>query len=211
MKKFLIAVATAFVAMTASASNVEKIQFANAGQLTLGAMVGLPHHTPDANMPAVSIDGMIGLKDGFINTKTFGQNGAIDLGVYVGFCQYGWSSDIDKWSFWNLPIAVRSGFHWEFVKNLDVYAGFQAGIAIEHGMYKIKIDGANDDRDGKGYVGGIFGMYSGAKWYFTDAFGVKLEWSSDWINCHGHQDRGHHPAGWGNNMPPVSAGVTFKF
>ncbi len=210
MKKILVVIASALTFMCANASNVEKIQFANKGDLSLGAMVGLPANWPDANMPMVSIDGMWGLKDGFINTKTFGQNGAIDLGAYVGFCQFGWSDDYAKWSFWHLPIVVRSGFHWEFVKKLDVYAGFQGGIAIEHGMNKIKIEGANDDRDGKGYVGGIFGMYIGAKWMFTNVFGVKLEWSDDWINCH-HEGKAHHPLGWGDNMAPVAAGVTFNF
>ena len=202
MKKILFAIASAFVAMGATASNVEKIQFANAGDFSLGIMVGVPPHS-DANMPTVSVDGMWGLKDGFINTKTFGQNGAIDLGAYVGFCQYGSSNDYNKLSLWELPIAVRCGFHWEFVKKLDVYAGFQGGVAVCHSMYKDKVaDVKNTDND----ADGIFGMYLGAKWMFTDAFGVKLEYSGDWINgSNEHGDR------WGVNLPPVAAGVTFNF
>lgn len=84
MKKFLVAIATAFVALTASASNVEKIQFANAGDFSLGVMIGVPAYG-GGNMPHISVDGMFGLKDGFINTKTFRQNGAVDLGAYIGF------------------------------------------------------------------------------------------------------------------------------
>ncbi len=201
MKKFLFAIATAFVAMTASASNVEKIQFANAGDFSLGAMVGVPAYH-DGNMPHVSIDGMFGLKDGFINTKTFGQNGAIDLGAYIGFCQYGHSDRQNadnkvKHSCFNLPIALRSGFHWEFVKKLDVYGGFQGGVAIEHWMDNVEVAGV-DNRTSGNHADGIFGMYIGAKWMFTELFGVKLEWSSDWI-------------GDGNDMSPIAAGVTFNF
>lgn len=201
MKKFLIAVATAFVAMTASASNVEKIQFANAGDFSLGVMVGVPAYH-GGNMPHISVDGMFGLKDGFINTKTFGQNAAIDLGAYVGFCQYGDSDRLDadnkvKHSYFNLPIALRSGFHWEFVKKLDVYAGFQGGVAIEHWMDNVEVNGV-DNRTSGNHADGIFGMYLGAKWMFTDFFGVRLEWSSDWV-------------GDGNDMSPIAGGVTFNF
>ena len=105
-------------------------------RFTLGAMVGLPVHAGlrSANMPFVSLDGMWGLKDGFANTKTFGQNGAVDLGVYVGFCQYGDAEEDWKTSNFELPIVARSAFHWEFVKKLDVYMGFQGGIALWHWM-----------------------------------------------------------------------------
>lgn len=201
MKKFLFAVATAFMAMTASASNVEKIQFANAGDFSLGIMVGVPAYG-NANMPQISLDGMWGLKDGFINTKTFGQNGAIDLGAYVSFCQYGdtYRDGVGykvKHSYWNLPIVLRSGFHWEFVKKLDVYAGFQGGVAIEHWMDNTEIAGV-DNRTSGNHCDGVFGMYYGAKWMFTDAFGVKLEWGWDCV-------------GDGNDMSPIAAGVTFNF
>lgn len=197
MKKILLFVVACFAVVTVSASNVEKIQFANKGDFSLGLMVGIPPHG-DANMPVVSIDGMWGLVDGLANTKTFGQNGAIDLGFYANFCQYGWSSDFAKHSYWAIPMAVRSGFHWEFVKKLDVYAGFQGGITFEHWMDKIKIEGANDERTAGNNVDGIFGMYVGAKWMFTDVFGVKLEYSGDWI-------------GDGCDLPPFAGGVTFNF
>ena len=200
MKKILFAIASAFVALTATASNVEKIQFANKGDMALGIMVGMPAYD-GANMPQVSLDAMWGLKDGFCNTKTFGQNGAIDLGVYVGFCQYGdtWEEAGVKYkhSYWELPLAVRCGFNWEFVKKLDVYAGFQGGCAIEHWMDKVKVNGENERTSGN-HCDGIFGMYCGAKWMFTDVFGVKLEWSGDWV-------------GDGNDMSPIAGGVTFNF
>ncbi|MEE3483116.1 MAG: hypothetical protein VZQ98_02185 [Bacteroidales bacterium] len=200
MKKIFLAVVSLFTVMCANASNVEKIQFANAGDFALGVMIGIPPYS-GANMPTISVDGMIGIKDGMCNTKTFGQNGAIDLGAYIGFCQYGESYDYfgyeTKHSYWELPIAFRAGFNWEFVKNLDVYSGFQGGVAIEHWMDKTSYPG-NTVKESGNHVDGVFGMYLGAKWMFTDFFGVKLEYSGDWI-------------GDGHDLPPFAGGVQFNF
>lgn len=227
MKKFLLAIASLFVVMgSANASNVDKIEFANKGQFTLGAEVGVPPRTDNANMPFIGVDAMWGLADGFIHTKTFGNNGAIDLGLQVGYTH--WGDHVDayngivglkyRWRTWELPINVRAGFHFEFVKHLDVYAGLQGGVAIYHWRNKFIVD--NDAAqtiqkhldesgiyDGKKDSGtdtdGIFGMYVGAKWYFTDVFGVKAEYSGDWI-C-------NEPNGHANNLPYFAVGVTFNF
>lgn len=192
MKKIFMLIASAFLLTNVSAANVEKIQFANAGDFALGLMVGTPSSYRNcvdsrAKMPFISVDAMWGLKDGFCHTNKFGDNGAVDLGAYLGFCYFGDHDFHD----WRLPIAVRSGFNWEFVKNLDVYSGFQAGATIFHNSYEdfgIKVS--------DGGAEGIFGMYLGAKWMFSDSFGVKAEFSEDWI-------------GW--SLPWFAAGVQFKF
>lgn len=224
MKKFLLAVASLFVALTATASNVEKIQFANQGSFTLGAMVGIPHGG-SANMPFLSLDGMVGVTDGFIHTKTFGDNGAIDVGAYVGYVHFG---DTDEWydgvvdlklkeRAWSLPIMARCGFHFEFVKGLDVSAGFQGGVAIQNYRWSFHRAGEKMANDADGDVDGIFGMYLNAKWYFTDVFGVKIEYSGDWIgDGHGGYAGTDHPGRgkvWisGHSVPYFSAGVTFNF
>ncbi len=223
MKKFLLAIASLFMLMgSANASNVDKIEFANQGRFTLGAEIGIPPTTDNANMPFIGVDAMWGLADGFIHTKTFGNNGAIDLGLQVGYQHWGdhydivsGVEDIDieyRWRQWELPINVRAGFHFEFVKHLDVYAGFQGGVAINHWRDNYSVDNdavqeyvdkyygtKNSDTE----VDGIFGMYLGAKWYFTDVFGVKAEYSGDWIS---NESNGH----W-NNLPYFAVGVTFNF
>ena len=58
MKKILLFVVACFTAVSVSASNVEKIQFANKGNFSLGLMVGIPPYSGNAVMPTVSIDGM---------------------------------------------------------------------------------------------------------------------------------------------------------
>ncbi len=211
MKKILVAIASLFVVMgSASASNVDKIEFANPGNLTLGIEVGIPPRTDNANMPFIGVDGMFGIANGFINTKTFGQNGGIDAGLQLGYTHWSWdyyNNDDYKWRYWELPINLRAGFHFEFVKHLDVYAGLQGGVAICHISNDaedavedlledsgVHVDDEDDDTD----VDGIFGMYIGAKWYFTDVFGVKVEYSGDWI-------------GDDNNLSPFAVGVSFNF
>ncbi len=218
MKKFLLAIASLFVVMgSANASNVDKIEFANQGQFTLGAEVGIPPTVDNANMPFIGVDGMWGLADGFIHTKTFGNNGAIDLGLQVGYTHWGDHFDVApgvkyRWRTWGIPINVRAGFHFEFVKHLDVYAGLQGGVGIRHWRNNYSLDDDVlqqyvDEYDGKKdsdtHADGIFGMYVGAKWYFTDVFGVKAEYSGDWI-C--NESNGHV-----NDLPYFAVGVTFNF
>lgn len=191
MKRLLFSVALFLVVSAASASNVEKIQFANQGDFSLGVTIGIPSNSRIAVMPTYSIDGMWGLKEGFAKTKTFGENGAIDLGLYANLTLYYHGVSCEKDPYWSIPIAVRSGFHWEFVKKLDVYAGLQGGVTISKTWYGI-------DVDSDVYTDGILGMYAGVKWMFTKVFGVKVEYSVDWL-------------GEMNNMPPFAGGVTFNF
>ena len=199
MKKVLFLLLAVLPFMGVNASNVSKIEYANAGDFSLGLMIGVPPHK-HANMPSLSVDGMWGLTDGFIHTKTFGENGAIDLGAYLGYGN--WTESEDKTgvehrhSYWELPMALRCGFHFQFVQNLDVYAGFQGGVAIIHVSDKV-----GDVRVSDGDCDGIFGNYLGAKWHFNESFGVKAEFSSDWIGA--GKDHG--------NMPPFAVGVTFNF
>ena len=201
MKKFLLAIASLFAVMGgANASNVDKIEFANKGQFTMGAEVGLPLDFDNANMPFIGVDAMWGLADGFIHTKTFGNNGAIDLGLQVGYQHWGWHNDFMRNRTWDLPINVRAGFHFEFVKHLDVYAGLQGGVSILHWRTKDKV---TEEKWSDSDADGIFGMYLGAKWYFTDVFGVKAEYSGDWISNNENNHR--------NDLPYFAVGVTFNF
>lgn len=57
MKKIFMLIASAFLFANVHASNVEKIQFANAGEFSLGLMVGVP--TVSLGVPFFSVDGMV--------------------------------------------------------------------------------------------------------------------------------------------------------
>ena len=185
MRKILLVVVTLFTVMGAGASDVEKIQFANAGKVSLGVMSGFPRF--EHNMPLISLDAMIGLKDGFCHTNKFGDNGAIDLGLYVGYArnEYNYrnlvfnedlqaTQDLGEytWSSWSIPASIRSSFHWEFVKNLDVYAGLQFGCSYSSTKDTPRNGGGRTETSGLKLFSS---QYVGVKWMFTKHFGVKAE------------------------------------
>ncbi|MBR3520245.1 MAG: hypothetical protein IKN77_09020 [Paludibacteraceae bacterium] len=189
MRKILLIIATLFTVMCANASNVEKIQFANAGKFSLGVMAGFPFFEEGINngMPYVSLDAMMGLTDGFCHTNKFGDNGAIDLGVYVGYARNEYNfrelvyneesrttEDLGEytWSSWAIPATFRGAFHWEFVKNLDVYAGLQLGCST-YGTKKTPHVGGKESETLR--IDLIACHYLGVKWMFTKFFGVKAE------------------------------------
>lgn len=200
MKKILLTMAAMSLFMVnLFASNVDHIEFANKGKFALGVSVGVPgiRSTYDdrANMPSVILDGNWGVADGFIHTKTFGENGGVDLGFYYSFCHY------RKWEKKHLgylqnTALFRAAFHFQFVKKLDTYAGFTSGVNIFTPAGKWWTDKQKDEWDYAKYAGG---MFTGAKWYFTDTFGVKTEFQFDWGS-----------PGYGN-LPTAAVGVTFKF
>lgn len=193
MKKFLLAVISMFTMATANAatSGIEDVQ--PKGGFALGVQIGIPPvgDAWDANMPMVSVDGNWTLTSGMFNAGKFGQNGAIDLGFYYGACHYTqeWGN---RWysgenGLFQNAVLVRSAFHFEFVPKLDVYAGVFGGVNIW-----VPTKDSEWDTD----VKGCFGMKLGGKYYFTDKFGVKLEFADDFIE---------------GNYPNVAAGISLKF
>lgn len=189
MKKFLMAVAAMFTFATASNAATSGIQDVQPkGGFNLGIMLGIPPVGGgwDANMPMVSVDGNWTLTSGMFNAGKFGQNGAIDLGFYYGACHYS-AHDWDDAGLLQNAALVRAAFHFEFVPKLDVYAGTFGGVNIW---------APTGDSDWDTDVKGCFGMKIGGKYYFTEHFGLKLEFADDFIE---------------DNYPNVAGGVTFKF
>lgn len=206
MKKVVLALAALCGLMNAEAktSGIQDVQ--PKGGFNMGIMIGVPpadehdldYATEDALMPNVSIDGNWTVASGFINTKNFGKNGAIDLGFYEGFCNYvnKYNDEIAAMQFETL---FRCAFHFEFAPKLDLYAGMMSGInlLIPYG----------DDKDGWAcphqeyyhhhhdydhhYHGGDYwverdpdasfaiGPFLGVKYFFTDHFGLKAEFAAD--------------------------------
>ncbi|MCK9156190.1 MAG: porin family protein [Paludibacteraceae bacterium] len=192
MKKVLFLLISVFAFATANAAS-SGIETAQKGDFNLGLMIGIPpvgDHW-DADIPMVSLDGSWVISSGFINTSKFGQNGAIDLGFYYGTCLYSfdWNNGHQKGTngLWQNALLFRSGFHFQFLKNLDTYAG--AGVGVN-------IWSPTQDSDWKTDSKGAFSLYTGAKYYFSDMFGVKLEFAHDFNE---------------DNLPVLSAGIALKF
>ena len=178
MKKlFVLLTIVTFVFFNANAD--KGITSFQKGDIDLGIMVGTPTER-SANMPTVSVDAAWGLTSGFIDTKNSGQNGAVDLGLYYGITSY-------EYALQNCILA-RSAFHFQFVENLDTYAGIFAGVNIW--------SPTGSARDAKTHTNAAFGLYIGAKYYFSHKIGAKLEFANDFDE---------------SDVPWMAVGVAFKF
>ena len=135
MKKFLLSlVAICFLGLGVQAQEMSKGQLVGSARLGFGG-AGFP----------VAISGDYGVVGNLIN-----GNDAISVGGQVGMFIWndGYQSHI------SLTAAFRANFHYQFVDNLDTYAGAQIGLF----------------RNGLG-----LGFDLGARYYFNDKFGVNLE------------------------------------
>ncbi len=184
--------ATASIVFFNANAGVNGIEVAQKGDMDLGLMIGIPP-TKNAKLPTVSLDASWVLTSGFIDTNTFGENGAVDLGFYYGFTPYGEESGhITQKTFQNCMLA-RSAFHFQFVKNLDTYLGILTGINLW--SWSWEDENSNQDNSGTD-TKGVFGAYTGAKYYFSEKFAVKMEFADDFIE---------------GNIPSIAMGVSFKF
>ena len=178
-KSFILLAITTLIFFNNANAAKDGITSFQKGDIDIGFMVGLPPKS-FANMPTISVDAAWGLISGFIDTKPFGQNGGVDLGFYASITSYD--------HVFQDCILARSAFHFQFIKNLDTYAGILAGVNVW-----IPTGSARETRT---YTNAAFGLYLGAKYYFTHKVGAKLEFASDFNE---------------GDVPPLSVGVTFKF
>lgn len=185
MKKILMAVLAMFACATVANAKTSGIQDVQPkGGFNMGVMLGVPPATDDhvdAKFAMTSVDFNWTVASGFINAKKFGQNGAVDLGLYYGFAPYETTDDYD---FTQHCILFRSAFHFEFVEKLDTYAGIFGGANVWAG---------DADTDNKA----CYGLFTGCKYYFTDHFGVKAEFGYDMYKDH--------------NYPGAALGIALKF
>jgi hypothetical protein len=186
MRKLFILLSSVFLFATASAQvSSGGISTAQNGDFSLGITLGIPP-VAHAKTPTFAVDASWVIMSGFINTNTFGKNGAIDLGVYYGVTFYGGS----EWATIQNSAIFRPAFHFQFLNNLDTYAGVLVGANIWGTTYD-KGYGENHTN-----VNVVLGPFVGAKYYFSDAFGVKLELASDVAN---------------GDVPVLAAGISLKF
>lgn len=223
MKKLLIAslVLCASASAFAKTAGIQDVQ--PKGGFNLGLTIGVPPAaqstldwaTEDALMPNVAIDGNWTVASGMFNAGKFGKNGAIDLGFYQGFCNYA-NQYNDEIRAMQHEFLVRCAFHFEFVKGLDVYAGMHSGLDLyipygddKDGWYCPHDDRYNHipgvdhhphpgdrwvERNTEGHF--AMGPFIGCKYFFTNAFGLKAEFSADFAS---------------EATPGAAFGLAFKF
>ncbi|MBQ0029110.1 MAG: hypothetical protein KBT32_01585 [Bacteroidales bacterium] len=171
MKKFLLAIVAMFSFATAAnafTSGIDDVQ--PKGGVNMGLMLGVPPcDDVDAKFAMTSLDVNWTITSGMFNAGKFGNNGAIDLGLYYGFAPY----ENHDYDFAQHCILFRSAFHFEFFPKFDVYAGLFGGVNIFTG---------EDDTDSKA----CYGPFVGCKYFFTDHFGVKAEFGHDVYKDHNY-------------------------
>jgi hypothetical protein len=154
------------------------------GDFNLGLAIGTPTNGWDAVMPAISADASWVFLSEFIDTKTFGKNGSVDLGVYYGFSAYKQNNpkNSEKSRLLYHSVLLRSAFHFQFMDRLDTYAGIMSGANIR------SYSGNSLNKE----VSFAYNLYAGAKYYFSPKLAGKLEFIEDFT-------------------PWLSVGVNFKF
>jgi hypothetical protein len=165
-------------------AQVDGNSVAQKGDFNLGLAIGMPAVSGwNAVMPTVSTDISWVFLSEFIDTKTFGKNGSVDLGVYYGFSAYqqdNLAGSIGDPKLQYHSVLLRSAFHFQFLNKLDTYAGIMSGVNIR--SY------SNNSSD-KSFA---YNLYAGARYYFSPKFAVKMELIEDF-------------------SPWISVGVNFRF
>lgn len=135
MRKFLLSlVAICFLGLGVQAQEMSKGQLVGSARLGFGGG-GFP----------ITVSADYGIVDHLIN-----KNDAISVGGQVGM--FIWNDGIDSHIYFN--VAARGNFHYQFIDNLDTYAGLQVGL----------------------HTSGLsFGFDLGARYYFNDKFAANIE------------------------------------
>lgn len=121
-----------------------------------------------------------GIMEGIIKGK-----GTISVGGQFG---YGFGSE-DEVDYSRIRIATRGVFHYQFVPQLDTYAGITCGV-VDINKCKISVDGFSEDESKAHFIAP--NLFAGVRYMLSDSFGLNSEVSWD------------HFAFW-------SLGVSFKF
>jgi hypothetical protein len=106
----------------------------------------------------------------------------ITLGGIVGFSTWGWESGSGAWlvdvTYTNIAFGLRGAYHFNFVKNLDVYAGLTLGwvvqtASVEYGSAYNVAGAVKPSHDGVSFF--LYGFNIGGRYFFTNNIGVYLE------------------------------------
>jgi len=102
--------------------------------------------------------------------------GVVGIGAYAGFCttKYEFFDNGDHYSIRDLDLGVRGNYHFVFNDKFDPYFGVWIGANITDHTW----DGDWEEPEGIYFShesGLAAGAYAGARWMFTDNFGVNAE------------------------------------
>lgn len=108
--------------------------------------------------------------------------GIIGLGAYLGYKSLRYKETIIvpptynydyKWTY--TIIGIRGAYHYEFVDNLDTYAGVLMSYNIASFSDKSSVDGGVYHYSGSSGSGLGLSLYAGGRYYFSDQWAAFLE------------------------------------
>jgi len=172
MKKILLMAAAAI--LTAGVASAQEVF--QKGDLVFNAGVGIGNSLYTgtgykSTLPPLSISGEYGIFDNLIH----GDNGSIGVGGYLGYAGSKFKTIIDGseygYKYSSFIIGARGTFHYQFVRNLDTYAGVTLGYDIRSHKSTGK------EHSSLGYEDGTFypSLFVGARYWFTPGFGAFAE------------------------------------
>jgi len=172
MKKIVVTLFAAFLAFSlfAQDSMFEK------GDKVLNAGIGFGggyysgFSSGYSKMPFLSASVDVGVVDGVLDKGTIG------IGGYVGFTSAKWESGYDYgWKETDFVIGPRGTFNYPLVDKLDTYAGVLLGYHSVSWKETGNWAGYSYNASSSGVY---FSGFLGARYYFTDNFGLMLELGS---------------------------------
>ncbi len=156
-----------FVSRAQVVENGEKI-------LNLGVGLGTALYSGSGytgSVPPISASLEVVLKD-----DLFDGNGALGVGGYLGYAAYKWEYSGWGWKYSNIIIGPRGYLHYNFLENLDTYAGVMLGYNVvsskETGN---SIPGYNYNASSGGV---IFSGFIGARYFFNEKVAAMAELGS---------------------------------
>lgn len=190
-KKFLLLVSVlCFLGISVNAQDVFR-----KGDIVANAQVGFGTYSGyGIGFPPTSVSVDFGAFDDLIQ----GKNGSIGIGGYVGFANYR-NKNVNNFithknRVMRMCFAARGSFHYQFVDNLDTYAGAMLGLYTYDQKYVVEDNNGNSVNITERHTsnaGFAHSLFVGARYYFSDSFGVNAE------------------AGYG--FTNIAIGITFKF
>lgn len=163
-----------------SAQNVNKF---HKGDFALSADFGMGNFHWDYSdgsgrfMGSFTLTGEYGILDNIIN-----ERGSISVGGQVG---YGWGDD--DWNnglikgetnYHTLRIATRGTLHYQFIPQLDTYAGLTFGI-VDINHVEVEDDGNEESYNDNNATFVMPAIFTGARYMFNRNFGVHSELTWD--------------------------------
>lgn len=92
--------------------------------------------------------------------ELFDENSSIGVGGYLGYAGYNYTLVGSDYGFSNLILGGRGALHYQFIDQLDTYAGLLLGYRI--------VSWSNDSFNNAASGGFLTAFYLGGRYYFND-------------------------------------------